>query len=146
MIEKPDIIVVTSEKNAPLSSIAGNLYNVTAVADLSAFGNLSAALSEAKAVIWDAATEGGLRGWLGIGSDVDVKDSVDYVKFTAASDGTLDITSSAWSSTGDKVSINGTDLAIADGAVSFGVTAGTEYLVKIERKDNNSMSYDMTLA
>ena len=102
--------------------------------------------SEAKAVIWDAATEGGLRGWLGIGSDVDVKDSVDYVKFTAASDGTLDITSSAWSSTGDKVSINGTDLAITDGAVSFGVTAGTEYLVKIERKDNNSMSYDMTLA
>ena len=102
--------------------------------------------SEAKAVIWDAATEGGLRGWLGIGSDVDVKDSVDYVKFTAAADGTLDITSSAWSSTGDKVSINGTDLAITDGAVSFGVTAGTEYLVKIERKDNNSMSYDMTLA
>ena len=102
--------------------------------------------SEAKAVIWDAATEGGLRGWLGIGSDVDVKDSVDYVKFTAASDGTLDITSSAWSSTGDKVSINGTELAITDGAVSFGVTAGTEYLVKIERKDNNSMSYDMTLA
>ena len=102
--------------------------------------------SEAKAVIWDAASEGGLKGWLGIGSDVDVKDSVDYVKFTAASDGTLDITSSAWSSTGDKVSINGTDLAITDGAVSFGVTAGTEYLVKIERKDNNSMSYDMTLA
>ena len=102
--------------------------------------------SEAKAVIWDAATEGGLRGWLGIGSDVDVKDSVDYVKFTAAADGTLDITSSAWSSTGDKVSINGTDLAITDGAATFGVTAGTEYLVKIERKDNNSMSYDMTLA
>ena len=102
--------------------------------------------TEAKAVIWDAATEGGLRGWLGIGSDVDVKDSVDYVKFTAASDGTLDITSSAWSSTGDKVSINGSEVAITDGAVSFGVTAGTEYLVKIERKDNNSMSYDMTLA
>ena len=102
--------------------------------------------SEAKAVIWDAASEGGLKGWLGIGSDVDVKDSVDYVKFTAAADGTLDITSSAWSSTGDKVSINGTDLAITDGAATFGVTAGTEYLVKIERKDNNSMSYDMTLA
>ena len=125
----------------------GDIVDLGSTAD--GFSGKAAELAdntEAKAVIWDAASEGGLRGWLGIGSDVDVKDSVDYVKFTAAADGTLDITSSAWSSTGDKVSINGTDLAITDGAVSFGVTAGTEYLVKIERKDNNSMSYDMTLA
>ena len=104
--------------------------------------------TKANAMLWDVAgTEGNLEGWLGIGSDVDVKDSVDYVKFTADANGTLDITSSAWSSsTGDKVSVDGTALTFTDGSFSFGVTAGTEYLVKIERKDNNSMSYDMTLA
>ncbi|MBO4302150.1 VWA domain-containing protein [Methanosarcinaceae archaeon] len=53
VIEKPDIIVVTSENNSSLASIAGNLYNVTAVRDLKEFNNLSSALSKSKVVIMD---------------------------------------------------------------------------------------------
>ncbi|MBZ3935056.1 hypothetical protein [Methanimicrococcus blatticola] len=53
-IEKPDVIVVTSESNASLTQVAGSLYNVTVVKTLSEFGDrLPDALASSKTVIID---------------------------------------------------------------------------------------------
>ncbi|MBR4883993.1 MAG: hypothetical protein IKZ33_01625, partial [Lentisphaeria bacterium] len=101
--------------------------------------------TEKKALKWDTA-EGELGGWLGIGDDVDCIDSVDFVKITASKDGTLEISSAAWNGSSDIVTLDGVSLDITGGSASFGITAGEDYLLKIERKDNNSMSYDIKLA
>jgi len=101
--------------------------------------------TEKKALKWDTA-EGELGGWLGIGDDVDCIDSVDFVKITASKDGTLEISSADWSGSSDIVTLDGVSLDITGGSASFGITAGEDYLLKIERKDNNSMSYDIKLA
>jgi len=54
VIEKPNVIVVTSEKDASLSQVIGSLYNVTVVENLSEFGNnLESALSATKTVVLD---------------------------------------------------------------------------------------------
>ncbi len=53
-IEKPNVIVVTSEPNASLTQVAGSLYNVTVVETLSEFGeNLPDALAASKTIILD---------------------------------------------------------------------------------------------
>lgn len=101
--------------------------------------------TEKKALKWDTA-DGELGGWLGIGDDVDCIDSVDFVKITASKDGTLEISSADWSGSSDIVTLDGVSLDITGGSASFGITAGEDYLLKIERKDNNSMSYDIKLA
>ena len=101
--------------------------------------------TEKKALKWNTA-DGDLGGWLGIGDDVDCIDSVDFVKITASKDGTLEISSAAWNGSSDIVTLDGVSLDITGGSASFGITAGEDYLLKIERKDNNSMSYDIKLA
>ena len=54
VIEKPNVIVVTSEPSASLTQVVGTLYNVTVVTQLSDFGNnLPAALSSTKTVVLD---------------------------------------------------------------------------------------------
>lgn len=53
-IEKPNVIVVTSEPNASLTQVAGSLYNVTVVETLSEFGeSLPEALAASKTIILD---------------------------------------------------------------------------------------------
>ena len=101
--------------------------------------------TEKKALKWNSA-EGELGGWLGIGDDVDCIDSVDFVKITASKDGTLEISSADWSGSSDIVTLDGVKLDISGGSASFGITAGEDYLLKVERKDSNSMSYDIKLA
>lgn len=54
VIEKPNVIVVTSEKNASLTQVVGTLYNVTVVENLSSFGTgLGDALAVTKTVVLD---------------------------------------------------------------------------------------------
>lgn len=53
VIEKPEVIIVTENKNAPLAQIAGNLYNVTVVSKISEIKNLNDTLSRKKTVILD---------------------------------------------------------------------------------------------
>lgn len=54
VIEKPNVIVVTSEANASLTQVVGTLYNVTIVETLSEFGSeLPAALAASKTVVLD---------------------------------------------------------------------------------------------
>jgi hypothetical protein len=53
-IERPNVILVSSERNAPLAQVLGSLYNVTVVESLSVFGpNLGRALSTTKVVVMD---------------------------------------------------------------------------------------------
>ncbi|MDL2260963.1 hypothetical protein LJC08_01795 [Methanimicrococcus sp. OttesenSCG-928-J09] len=54
VIEKPNVIVVTSEPKASLTQVTGSLYNVTVVETLSAFGaSLPDALAASKTVVLD---------------------------------------------------------------------------------------------
>jgi len=56
VIEKPNVLVVTSERNASLIQVVGTLYNVTVVSGLSDFGsieNLDRALNASKTVVLD---------------------------------------------------------------------------------------------
>ncbi|WNY23302.1 hypothetical protein MmiHf6_06070 [Methanimicrococcus hongohii] len=53
-IEKPNVIVVTSESGASLTQVVGSLYNVTVVENLTVFGdNLGEALAGTKTVVLD---------------------------------------------------------------------------------------------
>lgn len=72
VIEKPEVIIITNQKNAPLSQIAGNLYNVTIVQDLSAFKNKDEALKRSKTVILD-------NMYVGNVTETDVKSLKKYV-------------------------------------------------------------------
>ena len=53
VIEKPNVIIVTSERSSSLMQILGTMYNVTVVTSLSEFGNLDQALSNTKTVVLD---------------------------------------------------------------------------------------------
>ena len=56
VIEKPNVLVVTSEPSASLTQVVGTLYNVTVVTNFSEFGsieNLNRALNASKTVIVD---------------------------------------------------------------------------------------------
>ena len=53
VIDKPNVIVVTSERNSSLLQILGNMYNVTVVTSLSEFSNLNQALANTKTVVLD---------------------------------------------------------------------------------------------
>ncbi|MCL2141753.1 MAG: hypothetical protein FWH46_02585 [Methanimicrococcus sp.] len=53
VIEKPNVIVVTSERDSSLMQILGTMYNVTVVTSLSEFSNLNQALSNTKTVVMD---------------------------------------------------------------------------------------------
>ena len=56
VIEKPNVLVVTSEPSASLTQVVGTLYNVTVVSTFSEFGsidNLNRALNASKTVIID---------------------------------------------------------------------------------------------
>lgn len=56
VIEKPNVLVVTSEPNASLTQVVGTLYNVTVVSNLAEFGstaNLEKALNASKTVVLD---------------------------------------------------------------------------------------------
>ena len=80
-------------------------------------------------------------GWLSGNSDV--LDTVDYIKHTALEHETLEIT-------GDfaegEVTINGEVLTFENGVASYELTAGESYLLKLERKDGDSISYSIALA
>ncbi|MDR0767528.1 MAG: hypothetical protein LBE57_03685 [Methanosarcinales archaeon] len=53
-IEKPNVILVTSDRNSSLAQVVGSLYNVTVVGNLTVFGdNLGSALSATKTVVLD---------------------------------------------------------------------------------------------
>ena len=95
---------------------------------------------------WDGSD---YTGWLGIGEDVDLEDAVDYIRLIAEKDSILTIASSAWENgTGDIVRISGgNELDISDdGTLEYSLVAGGEYIIEITRKDDNSMSYTMTIA
>ncbi|MCL2863766.1 MAG: hypothetical protein FWE54_06810 [Methanimicrococcus sp.] len=56
VIEKPNVLVVTSEPTASLTQVIGTLYNVTVVANLAEFGsiaNFERALNASKTVVLD---------------------------------------------------------------------------------------------
>ena len=56
VIEKPNVLVVTSEPSASLTQVVGTLYNVTVVSNFSEFGsidNLNRALNASKTVVID---------------------------------------------------------------------------------------------
>jgi hypothetical protein len=97
------------------------------------------------AFVWDG--EDVFAGWLGSGEDVDCIDEVDYIKVTAEEKSTLIIASDAWGAgVTDTVIIGNKGYTITDGKVECELKVGGEYLIQINRKDDNSMSYTMTIA
>ena len=99
---------------------------------------------ENKAVAWDGAEE--YTGWLGLGEEISVIDEVDYVKFTAEKDSILTISSESWSNgSSDSVTIGGSTVEITSEFITWELKAGGEYLIGITRKEDNSMSYSMTV-
>ena len=97
------------------------------------------------AFVWDG--EDVFAGWLGSGEDVDCIDEVDYIKVTAEKPSTLIIASDAWGAgVTDTVIIGNKGYTITDGKVECELKVGGEYLIQINRKDDNSMSYTMTIA
>ena len=93
-----------------------------------------------KAVAWNGSAAFG--GWLS-GDDSDVIDTIDYVKYTAREHETLEIS-------GDfadgEVTINGKALTFSDGVASYELAAGESCLLKLERKEGDSISYSIALA
>ncbi len=101
---------------------------------------------QATAFEWDGASA--YEGWLGAGDDIDFTDSVDYIKVTAKEHSTLIISSEEWGSgTNDKIWIDDKPMTVsAAGTVEYELKAGGNYLIKIAREDDNSMSYTMSIA
>ena len=96
-----------------------------------------------KAVKWDG--EEIFEGWLG--NDVDCIDTVDFITFRTGEACTLQIASSAWENPStDIVAVNNVILNTVGGVAEINLAADTEYTIKLERKDSNSMSYVITLA
>jgi hypothetical protein len=90
-----------------------------------------------KAVKWDGSEE--YLGWLSGGGDGVLKDTIDYIKFTAQEDGTLNFNSDG----GVSLEIVGQQ----DEWNSYGeidVRAGTTYTIKLEREESNSASYELS--
>ena len=92
---------------------------------------------------WDG--EEIFNGWLG--NDVDCVDTVDFIKFKTSEACTLKLESSAWEKPStDLVAVNNVILTIADGSAQIELLANTEYTVKLQRNDSNSMDYSIFLA
>ena len=104
----------------------------------------SADNTEKKAVKWDGSAFG---GWLSGNSDV--LDTVDYIKHTALEHETLEITgdfADGEVTLYDEVTLNGEVLIFENGVARYELTAGESYLLKLERKDGDSISYSIALA
>ena len=79
-----------------------------------------------------------LAGWLGHGVD-----TVDHVRFTAEKEKLLVIEGEF--KTGE-VSVNGNELEFNDGRATVTLSAGWEYLIKLEYSGNDSLSYTAVLS
>lgn len=99
--------------------------------------------TEKKAVKWKN-TDESYEGWLRQG--VGCVDTIDYIKFTADDWGEIEIASDQWASgTQDRITLNGRELEIVDGKAVETLFTGTDYILMIERRDEDSMSYSITI-
>ncbi len=95
--------------------------------------------TEKKAAKWDL--ESDYKGWLSNG--VAVHDTVDFVKFKNKNGGTLEITGFG---AADIVTLNGKELTRNDeGNFVVEFAANTNNILKLERNEENSMSYSISL-
>ncbi|MBR2723789.1 MAG: hypothetical protein IKB77_05590, partial [Lentisphaeria bacterium] len=95
--------------------------------------------TEKKAVKWDL--ESDYNGWLGNG--VAVHDTIDFVKFKSKNEGVLEISGVGAT---DIVSLNGIELdRNAEGNFVVEFAANTNNILKLERNEENSMSYSISL-
>ena len=95
--------------------------------------------TEKKAVKWDI--ESDYNGWLGNG--VAVHDTIDFVKFKSKNEGVLEISGFG---AADIVSLNGIELdRNAEGNFVVEFAANTNNILKLERNEENSMSYSISL-
>lgn len=96
--------------------------------------------SEAAALNWNTYSE--IDGWLSKG--IAFEDNVDYIKFKTDCESTL-IVSGAFSAN-DEISVNGQRLyADMQGRYVVELAADSEFILKLERKDENSLSYQVAL-
>lgn len=96
-----------------------------------------------KAVKWKN-TDESYDGWLRQG--VGCVDTIDYIKFTTNDWGTIEISSEQWAAgTNDRITLNGRELEIVDGKAVETLFTGTDYILMIERNDEDSMSYSITI-
>ena len=96
------------------------------------------------AVEWDGIAA--YDGWLGTGDDIDCNDAVDFIRLVAEKDSKLSITMTDWVE-GDTVSIADTEYVIPEnGVITHNIKGGAAYIIEINRKAENSMSYTMSIA
>lgn len=99
--------------------------------------------TEKKAVKWKD-LDNSYDGWLRQG--VGCVDTVDYIKFTTDDWGIIEISSDQWLfGTDDRITLNGRELEIVDGKAVETLFTGTDYVLMIERRDEDSMSYSITI-
>ena len=97
--------------------------------------------TEKKAVKWDMKSD--YNGWLN--SDIGFEDTVDFIKFKAKENSVIKI-SGEFSGGTDKITLNGSVLtADADGNYIAMVSAKTDYILKLERNEMNSVNYEISL-
>ena len=83
------------------------------------------------------------NGWLN--SDIGFEDTVDFIKFKAKENSVIKI-SGEFSGGTDKITLNGSVLtADADGNYIAMVSAKTDYILKLERNEMNSVNYEISL-
>ena len=135
----------TDVSNSLINSFGGTLMNL---------GNTSTGFrgtefekaddTKSGAVEWDGIAA--YDGWLGTGDDIDCNDAVDFIRLVAEKDSALSITMTGWGE-GDTVSIADTEYDIpADGVITHNIQGGAAYIIEINRKAENSMSYTMSIA
>ncbi len=95
-----------------------------------------------KAAKWDSLDD--YNGWL-CGSNVEngITDTVDYIKFKAAATGQIIISGAFGES--DKVICDSSTLSFNGSECRLNVMAGTTYTIGIQRNEENSVSYTMSL-
>ena len=137
-------IAVTDKVAAELNLYFDNLLNLgNTVKNFQGSTTELADNAAGNAVRWDG--EEIFGGWLG--KDVDCIDTVDFIKFKTTEECTLKLESSAWEkSSADIVAVNNVILDIVNGCAEIKLAAHTEYTIKLERKDSNSMDYSISLA
>ena len=95
------------------------------------------------AVEWDGIAA--YDGWLGTGENIDCNDAVDFISLVVEEEGSkLNIEFNNWGAD-DVLKIAGSSQTVTDNKIEYDLKVGT-YIIEINRKAENSMSYTMTIA
>ena len=96
------------------------------------------------AVEWDGIAA--YDGWLGTGENIDCNDAVDFISLVVEEEGSkLKIEFNNWDAD-DVLKIAGSSQTVTDNKIEYELLKVGTYIIEINRKAEDSMSYTMTIA